>query len=416
MMKRRSAILMLAFFPAVVWGQQPKPVPAPPAASDVDTRVSQIQAARANGIANLREQVLRTKLGRNSTVGEFLDRAQATDGLNEILDSAQPVGGPRWVDDHVCQVRLELAGPKVSAFLMSVARDESRHSGIKSDALKAKLDEWTDLKFTGVGCSAEGEAAELAKPHASAGKWSEVGDTARRKAIAEARADAVREAIKSIGAVKLDEKLSLSEALSHASISQKVSAWISQQPVTRIEFLDDLKLSVTISVTSKSLEAQLKSAVGADGSFSRGLSVDWSKVSAQLQLLPGSFSGSAAVSFEGTATTLPVLVLPLVPPDWVDQELEAEGVASAGGLKLKVGVAAQANAVEKIRQQFVLLHVDANTTLGEAADQDPALKQAIDRAMKHVHTSRVDYFGDGSVRVKITLNLRDAWDELRAGN
>ena len=45
------------------------------------------------------------------------------------------------MDEHVCQVRLELPGPKVSAFLISVAQDQSRHSGIKPDVLKAKLGE-----------------------------------------------------------------------------------------------------------------------------------------------------------------------------------------------------------------------------------------------------------------------------------
>jgi hypothetical protein len=416
MSKLRLVIFSFAMLPALAIAQQPKIISEPASSSEIDPRQAQIQAARANGIANLREQVLRTKLSRNSTVGDFLDRAQATDDLNAVLDSAQPVGGPRWVDDHVCQMRLELAGPKVSAFLVSIARDESRHSGIKPDALKAKLDDWKNLKFTGVGSSAEGDAVELAKPHDSAGKWSEVSDPARRKAITEARADAVQQAIKAIGAVKLDEKTSVSDALSHAAVSQKMTAWLAQQPVTKIEFLDDLKLSVTISVVPKSLAAQLKSAVTADASVSRGMTIDWPKVSAQAQQLPGAFAGNATAILEGPATTLPNVVLPLTSPDWVDQDLEAEGVATAGESKLKKEVAAEANAVEKIRQQFLLLHIDAKNTLGEAARSDPVLNQAIDRAMKHVHTSRVDYFDDGSVRVRISLDLRAAWDELRAGN
>jgi hypothetical protein len=415
MRRRFIPILALAMLPAFAPAQQPPHalVSEPPA--ETDQRAAQIQAATANGIASLRDQVLGTKIARDETVRDFLDRAKSTDDLNSVLESARPVGGPRWVDDNICQVKLELPAPSVSDFLLSVAQDDAKHAGIKPNVLKAKLADWKALKFTGVGSSAEGDAIERARPRSAPGKWSEVSESARRKAISAARADAIQQAIKSIGPVMLNAKTPASDALARPGIAQHLGGWINRQPVTKIEFQDDLKVSVAVAVSSRSLAAAVKSAVASDAAFNRDAAIDWPKVTTQIESLPGSFAGTATAVIEPVASNLPTIALPLTPPEWVDQELDAEGTASSGGSRLKVGLVAQTSAEENIRGQLLQLHIDANTTLGEAAKSDPHLSQAIDKAMKHTRAGRVDYFADGSVRVRISLNLRDAWDELRAG-
>jgi hypothetical protein len=430
-MRTRLVMLSIAVWPAVVAAQTPQqsapqqsaPQPSPQpqravlsAASNLeaDPRQSQVQAATANGIAKLREQVLGTKISRSTTVGDFLARAQATDDLKTVLDSAQPVGGPRWLDDQTCQVRMELPGQKVSAFLVDVARDQSRHAGVKPEALAAKLADWKGLKFTGVGCSSGGESVDLAEPHDAVGRWSEVSDSARRKAIAQARADAVQKVIHSIGSFTIDGKTPVSDALAEASIAGHLHDWLARQPVTKIDFLDDLNVSVTVSVTPAALSAAVRSAIAADSTFSRKISVDGAKLDTQMQTLPASYTGLAPAAIAGAPTSLPSVVLPLTPPDWVDQQLDAEGVASGRGDRLKLSLAAQKDAVAKLRVQFQRLNIDSTSTLGDAARTDPALNQAIDRAMKQAHTSVVTYNTDGSVHVKISLDLKDAWEQLRA--
>ena len=412
-MKYCIFILAVVLMQSLVMAQQRTTVVSEPQ-SETDRRQTQVQAATANGVAALREQVLRTRLGKDSTVREFLDRARATDDLTPILESAQPVGGPRWVDEQVCQVKMELPGSRVSTFLMSVAGDENRHAGIKPDALKAKLADWKDLKFTGTGTSAGGDEIDQARPGESAGKWADVSDRSRKTAISTARADAFEQVMKSLQPISLDGKKTVGDALAQPAVAQQLTKWLKTQPVTRIEFLENLRVSVTVSVTPKSLADQVKSAMMTQSSTMRGLSVDWSAVNAKIQTAPESFTGTATAVIEGPGTALSAVVLPPVPSDSLDERLEAEGSAVASGSRLKTGLAAQDQAVARLREKFIQLHIDPATTLGDAAKKEPALDQAINRALKHARTTRTDYNADGSVRVRIDLNVRDAWDELRA--
>lgn len=68
----------------------------------------------------------------------------------------------------------------------------------------------------------------------------------------------------------------------------------------------------------------------------------------------------------------------------------------------------------QLREKFLALHVTAQTTLADAVASDPQIAQAVNRAMLHAHTYKVDYRADGSVLTRVSLDLRDAWDELRS--
>ena len=83
-------------------------------------------------------------------------------------------------------------------------------------------------------------------------------------------------------------------------------------------------------------------------------------------------------------------------------------------LRVKMGRAAEARAVANIREQFLALHINAHSTLGEVAKSDPQLNKAIDRSLLQAHTFKVEYLADGSVKVRVSLTLHDAWDALRA--
>jgi len=151
-----------------------------------------------------------------------------------------------------------------------------------------------------------------------------------------------------------------------------------------------------------------------DPAFANATPINWERVNQQIEDLPSTMAGSASAMMAGPATSLPSVVLPLQPPDWVDQQLQAEATASGVGSRLKIGRCAETDAVGKIRDQLLLLHLDPATTLGDAAHADPQLNQAVDRALLHAHTYRVDYNANGSVKVKVDLDLRDAWEALRA--
>src|SRR5437660_4361521 len=87
-----------------------------------DARRAQVQAAATNAAVNLREQVLRMPLTRGIDVRAVVDRTQTLPALDQALQGAQQIGGPRWVDDRTCQVRLEIPGSQLSGVLLNEVR------------------------------------------------------------------------------------------------------------------------------------------------------------------------------------------------------------------------------------------------------------------------------------------------------
>jgi hypothetical protein len=412
-MRFRVAIFAVAMLPGLAAAQQPVSA-ASATSADADARAEQVQAATDDAVVNLRQQILRTRLTRDITVGDFLDKTRSQPELTRVMKGAQPLGGPRWVDDHTCQVQLELPESAVAAMLMGIAHNPALNPPVSPETLKAKFSDWKRLNFSVIGSSAGGESIEAAKPLPAAGKWSEVDEASRKNTIARARADAIHQAMTAIGPIHLSATVHASDALARPAIADRLGKWLDRQPVTRIEFLDDLKVSVTIAINPKSLERILKFGVENDAEFSRDVKIDAQQFDREIQALPTTYEGSAAVAVAPVASSLPVTVLPIQSPDWVDQQLTADGNASGGGPRLKVARAAEADAVEKIRRQFLQLHINSNSTLEDAVRSDPQLKQAVDRAILHAHTYRVDYHADGSVKVQMSLDLRDAWDALRS--
>lgn len=409
-MRFRGIILSLALLSAIAAAQDHSPGDI----AATDPHQAQVQAATTDAAANLREQVLQTALGDRLRVADFLQQTEAQDELSQLLQSAQPVGGARWVDGDTCQVRLEIPANKVSALLSNIAGDPHRHAPLGPGQLKSSLKDWKRLQFCAVGSSAGGDIIAQARPRDEGSRWSTVSDSARRSAVAEARTDAAHHLVESMNDIALTGEVHASEALAHPAIADHLNHWLQRQPVTRIEFHDDLHVTVTLGIAPRSLAAAFKSAVDADRSFKLDHPIDWDHVRSAIAGLPASVQGSASVAAQAS-TTLPSIVLPLQPPDWVDQQLQAEATATGAGSRLKIGRIAEARAVASIRDQILALHVDAHTTLGEAAKSDPQLSSAIDRTLLEAHTSKVDYLTDGTVKVRVTLDLQQAWDQLRAG-
>src|SRR5688500_5737051 len=83
-------------------------------------RRDQVAAATARAVERLRAQIAREQVGRNVTVADILKSTGGNDNLVKTLQRSQMIGGPRWLDDQTCQVRLEIAGPRVAAALLQI--------------------------------------------------------------------------------------------------------------------------------------------------------------------------------------------------------------------------------------------------------------------------------------------------------
>ena len=75
-------------------------------------------------------QIAAEPVGRGITVGDMLDATDGNDFLVKTLQRAQMIGGPRWLDDQTCQVRLEISGTRVAAALVQIANVNASKSPI----------------------------------------------------------------------------------------------------------------------------------------------------------------------------------------------------------------------------------------------------------------------------------------------
>src|SRR5262249_23283396 len=107
--------------------------------------------------------------------------------------------------------------------------------------------------------------------------------------------------------------------------------------------------------------------------------------------------------------------VPAQPPQWVFQQIEAEGRSSRLGSPLRTKQAAEDSATEVIRVKLLALPLSHGVSIANAAARDPAVRDAVDRALGHARVYKVDYdSADGSVAVKMMLDPRIFWEELTA--
>src|SRR5688572_25122037 len=89
-----------------------------------DARREQIAAANSRALESLRREVSRTSIGGGLTVKDLLDRTNGHDTLMKTLARAQQIGGPRRLDEHTYQVRLDISGARVRAALLQIAQSK----------------------------------------------------------------------------------------------------------------------------------------------------------------------------------------------------------------------------------------------------------------------------------------------------
>src|SRR5690349_15025028 len=97
--------LVILFIMLVAW------LAAGPAWAADDVARPQVLAATKDAVSNLLDEVARVPLNVRLTVGDFLRQTRSTEEMVRVLQRAQQMGGPRWVDDHTCQIELQISGP-----------------------------------------------------------------------------------------------------------------------------------------------------------------------------------------------------------------------------------------------------------------------------------------------------------------
>ncbi len=164
-----------------------------------DPKREQAAAATARAVERLRVQIAAEPVGRGVTVGDMLDATGGNDTLVKTLQRAQMIGGPRWLDDQTCQVRLEISGPRVAAALVQIDNVNPRKSPIAPDLLAGRLKQWETRTFSATATSTGAAAVDQVRPVDEGPAWAQVSDPSRQQAIAAAKKNAIADVILAMG-------------------------------------------------------------------------------------------------------------------------------------------------------------------------------------------------------------------------
>src|SRR4051794_999613 len=212
--------LVILFIMLVAW------ISAGEARAEEDPGRSQVLAATKDAVSNLLDEVARVPLNARLTVGDFLRQTRSTEEMVRVLQRAQQMGGPRWLDDHTCQIELQISGPIVAQQLKRTAAADPRRSPLAASELDFAVRNWDERAFTATGTatsrvpvagagSRNADARVGAMPNHGVGfvggdgggvgandrvnrdPWPDVNNTDRQQATAAAKADPARRCLAS---------------------------------------------------------------------------------------------------------------------------------------------------------------------------------------------------------------------------
>ncbi|HZZ42017.1 MAG TPA: hypothetical protein VFE58_03705 [Tepidisphaeraceae bacterium] len=389
-------------------------------AQSADARKSQVDAAVSNAVTGLYTDISHTSLSSRLTVADLLDKVAGRDDLIHTLQTAQEIGGPRWLDDQTAQVRLEIAGGNVARTLLQLAASNPKKTPISANALAAILADWDRRTFAAVGTSTGSSALVNIQPAQTNRAWAGVPDADRKQAISAAHANAAQQTIDALRSIDLKPSLTIAQSMDRTGSPMRadLDRFLRARPVNSVSFRDDGQVEVTISTPAGDLTDLVRASVNATHD-PHLIDIDWPHVRQQIDAKTGAgVAGIAlirppqtpATAVSNVAVVVPVK-LPDQPPDWVWKQLDADGAARGGDSPLKCARVAERSAVEKLRTQIDALPI-GSITLGDAARKDPNLADAITRGLSHARVFKSDYHADGTVVVSVSLDLREFWAEI----
>ncbi len=367
------------------------------------------RGAAARAVSVLFSRIAASDAAPNVTVGQLLDRTRSVDAFGRVLEDAEQIGGPRWIDDTTCQVQLQISRRRVEDALQRYAQMEG---GISLAALSKSARDWPEY-FSATGTSIAASGADRIATLSGGAAWDRVPESARKAALLRARDEAIRGARASVLSVRIAPDETLGDAMREPAVSDLIDRFFSEQPLSRVLFQDDLTVEVRLGTPTEDFFNAVRSALLRQkiGNLpAPDDSAAWGRIAADFsrQFVPP--VGRAKAEAGGGASQ--AVRMPAAAPEWSMGEMEAEGSADVGRSRLGGAEQAGNEALRELRRRIDALPLVEQMTLGEAARKDPAIAVAIDRAMSRARVVRTDY-GDRTVRRRLTIDLGDLWDELR---
>jgi hypothetical protein len=380
--------------------------------SDDDVRRLQVSAASMNAIDRLRDDIASQRLNPQMTVAQFLDAVNGWPTLHAELTKARQLGGPRWLDEQTAQVRLEIPASRVAAVLVQLARDNARTTPILPEVMIRILEPWRDRAFIATGTAISPRSIGKLRPRESS-RWGEISDDARQEAVSAARRDACSRVTSSIAEISVTDGRALGSYLQQPAVATRINQWLDDRPATGVTFNETLVVEVALSVPPDEFaEIVTRSLRETDESLS-----DDRLAELRREIAARTFGavGKSELRPNSVEARRPIVFIPPTPPVWADQQLHAEATVDYAGSKLRTARAAETKAFFNLRLRIDELPINANQSIGEAAGLSRPFNEAIERSMLRARVAKVDYLSDERVNVKVYLDGRVLWEEIRSG-
>ena len=379
-----------------------------------DRRRDQIQAAHTDALASMMDDVRAARIQGDLTVGQFLEKTGGEGQLREALRrNAQQLGATRWPNPDTCQVQLEVGGSDVAAELLAIAAVSVAKTPLPPEALRKQLADWQGRTFSSSGAAMTPERAAEIPPGPEQPLWLSVPAADRKAAVQAAQRDAGRRAVEGIGDVSIGDGKTVADALEIPAVRKAMQEWVAARPVVDLRFGPEGDVLVTLAAPAEELWSTFRQAVSEQTEipFPRD-EAGWQRLHDEVVTRLKLPTGRGAVASTPQRERTPRRPLPVQPPRWVDQQLDADGSASGESSQLRLARAAETEALKDLRAQIELLPLGDGRTVGDAAASDDDLAAALDRALRRARTFKVDYGTTGTVKLRIALDLRHVWHEL----
>jgi len=385
-----------------------------PGEQGLATAADVVRAATTKAVSNLYDQLADLPLSSKYTVRQFLQDIKAQDEFMEELQRADQIGGPRWIDDNTCQVRIEITAARVAQSLQRIAGAHARTTPLSAAVIDRNVRAWPQRVIAATGSSASTVTLKVIRPRPG-NAWASVGDRAREDALRAANADAIRQTMGCVAPVPLSRTHTIGSAFGIAKVERGVHQWLASRPVTSVDFRDDMYVEIVLAVDERDFYDEVRAALAADGA---GIALpttdeEWDQVRVNFTARFRPAVGRAAVNVSiGPRTRAVPVRIPARAPEWINQPLDVQGSAPISGSKLRSAVVAEGHARTNLQQRIEALTLDQNLTLGQAAAQDPRVGAAVARAVKQARIYKTDYRADGTVVIHLNADMRPLWDDL----
>jgi hypothetical protein len=206
----------------------------------------------------------------------------------------------------------------------------------------------------------------------------------------------------------------IGDVLADDASRRAIAKWLDSQPVTDVRFKQDLHVELTVAAPPDDLlRTILQSARQTPGASVPDDENEIEQLRRQFARRVSAAIGRASVVQQPAATDQVTIGLPPASPDWVGQPLDAEGVADSVGSKLRTKTAAEGKATDALRARINELPLGGGRSIEDMCKENPRIAGVVENALLRARVYSVEYRDDGSVRVRLMLNSRDLWDDLR---